>query len=146
MKLGDEPARSVGRADGRALIERLEREVSYRTALLDLDWRASDLGLAAHEMVHQLMADSGLVPRHDAFPNWLHEGFAAQFELIRGGRWAGISRANDLRLPDWRGCNPRRGWSDWSATRASVAATSATCTPRPGRWCITCGRGIPPSS
>ena len=40
------------------------------------------------------------------FPYWLHEGFAAQFELIRGGRWAGISRANDLRLPDWRGLQP----------------------------------------
>ena len=103
LKLGDEPARAVSRAEGRALIERLEREVAYRTALLDLDWRSSDLGLAAHEMVHQLTADSGLVPRHGAFPNWLHEGFAAQFELIRGGRWAGISRANDLRLPDWRG-------------------------------------------
>jgi hypothetical protein len=103
LKLGDQPARTVGRAEGRAWIERLEREAAYRTALLDLDWRSSDLGLAAHEMVHQLMADSGLVPRHDAFPIWLHEGFAAQFELIRGGRWAGISRANDLRLPDWRG-------------------------------------------
>ena len=98
----------MGRADGRALIERLEREASYRTALLDLDWRSSDLGLAAHEMVHQLAADSGLAPRHDAFPYWLHEGFAAQFELIRGGRWAGISRANDLRLPDWRGLHPAK--------------------------------------
>ena len=36
------------------------------------------------------------------FPVWLHEGLAAQFEVIRGGRWAGISRAHDLRLPDWR--------------------------------------------
>ncbi len=42
------------------------------------------------------------MPRHDAFPVWLHEGLAAQFEVIRGGRWAGISRAHDLRLPDWR--------------------------------------------
>ena len=106
LKLGDEPPRGIGRAEGRALIGRLEREVAYRTALLDLDWRSSDLGLAAHEMVHQLMADSGLVTRHDAFPYWLHEGLAAQFELIRGGRWAGISRANDLRLPDWRGMQP----------------------------------------
>ena len=53
-------------------------------------------------MIHQLASDSGLVPRHDAFPVWLHEGLAAQFEVIRGGRWAGISRAHDLRLPDWR--------------------------------------------
>lgn len=106
MKLGDDPARLVGRVDGRALLDRLEREADYRTMLLDLDWRTIDLGLAAHEMVHQLVWDSGLAPRHDAFPIWLHEGFAAQFELIRGGRWAGISRANDLRLPDWRALRP----------------------------------------
>jgi Protein of unknown function (DUF1570) len=103
LKLADEPAHVIGRTEGRALIERLEREAAYRTALLDLEWRSSDLGLAAHEMVHHLMSDSGLVSRPDAFPYWLHEGLAAQFELIRGGRWAGISRANDLRLPDWRG-------------------------------------------
>ena len=70
--------------------------------LLDLDRRSVDLGTAAHEMIHQLASDSGLVPRHNVFPVWLHEGFAAQFEVIRGGRWAGISRAHDLRLPDWR--------------------------------------------
>ncbi len=70
--------------------------------LLDLEWRSIDLGTAAHEMIHQLANDSGLVRQHDAFPVWLHEGLAAQFEVIRGGRWAGISRAHDLRLPDWR--------------------------------------------
>ena len=70
--------------------------------LLDLDRRSIDLGTAAHEMIHQLAVESGLVPRHDAFPHWLHEGLAAQFEVIRGGRWSGISRAHDLRLPDWR--------------------------------------------
>jgi hypothetical protein len=31
---------------------------------------------------------------------------AAQFEVIRGGRWAGLSRAHDLRLPDWRKIQP----------------------------------------
>jgi hypothetical protein len=29
-----------------------------------------------------------------------------QFELIRGGRWAGIGRAHDLRLPDWKKLQP----------------------------------------
>ncbi len=53
-------------------------------------------------MIHQLAATTGLVSRHDGFPYWLNEGLAAQFEVIRGGRWAGISRAHDLRLPDWR--------------------------------------------
>jgi hypothetical protein len=102
VKLADEPARTVGRAEGRTIVERLEREADFRTALLDLDWRSIDLGTAAHEMIHQLAAESGLVPRHDAFPYWMHEGLAAQFEVIRGGRWAGISRAHDLRLTDWR--------------------------------------------
>jgi hypothetical protein len=106
LKLGDEPARSFGRADGQEWLDRRERELARRAALLDIDRRTNDLGLAAHEMVHQLAWDSGLAPRHDAFPYWLHEGLAAQFELIRGGRWAGIGRANDLRLPDWRGQQP----------------------------------------
>ncbi len=106
LKLGGEPVRTVGRSEGRIWLDRLEREATYRTLLLDLEWRAFDLGLAAHEMVHQLSADSGLTGRHDAFPYWLHEGLAAQFEVVRGGRWAGISRANDLRLPDWRASRP----------------------------------------
>jgi hypothetical protein len=37
---------------------------------------------------------------------WLHEGLAAQFEVVRGGRWAGVGRANDLRLADWRSVRP----------------------------------------
>lgn len=102
LRLGDDPARLVDRAGGRAWLDRREREAACRSALLDLDWRANDLGLAAHEMVHQLAHDSGLSPRHDTFPHWLHEGFAAQFEVVRGGRWAGISRGDDRRLPDWR--------------------------------------------
>lgn len=106
LKLGNKPARTVSRSEGRIWLDRLEREVANRTLLLDLEWRAFDQGLAAHEMVHQLSADSGLASRHDAFPYWLHEGLAAQFEVVRGGRWAGISRTNDFRLPDWQTSHP----------------------------------------
>jgi hypothetical protein len=74
--------------------------------LLELERRALDDGTAAHEMIHLLAAGSGLMPRHDAFPTWLQEGLAMQFESIRGGRWAGIARAHDLRLPDWRTIQP----------------------------------------
>jgi hypothetical protein len=102
VKLADLPARTVGRLDARSLIDRLTGEITCEELLLELDWRAIDLGTAAHEMIHQLAAASGLVPRHNAFPHWLHEGLAAQFEVIRGGRWAGISQAHDLRLPDYR--------------------------------------------
>ena len=102
IKVGDEPLRTVGRLEAKALIDRLDGEVNCESLLLDLDRRSIDLGTAAHEMIHQLATNTGLIPRHDAFPLWLHEGFAAQFEVIRGGRWAGISRAHDLRLPDWR--------------------------------------------
>jgi hypothetical protein len=102
IQLGGEPSRVVGRTEARAVITRLEGEITGELLLLDLDRRSTDLGTAAHEMVHQLAVESGLVPRHDAFPHWMHEGLAAQFEVIRGGRWAGISRAHDLRLPDWR--------------------------------------------
>jgi hypothetical protein len=102
VKLGDRPTRTVGRVEARALIERMTGEVACEELLLELEWRAIDLGTAAHEMIHQLAGDSGLVSGHGAFPHWLHEGLAAQFEVIRGGRWAGISRAHDLRLPDFR--------------------------------------------
>jgi hypothetical protein len=102
IKLAGEPGRTVGRDEARAFLARIDDEITGETMLLDLDRRSVDLGTAAHEMIHQLASDSGLVPRHDLFPVWLQEGFAAQFEVIRGGRWAGISRAHDLRLPDWR--------------------------------------------
>jgi hypothetical protein len=102
IALGGEPVRTVSRSEAKAVIGRLEGEITCETMLMDLDWRSIDLGTAAHEMVHQLVVESGFLPRHDAFPNWLHEGLAAQFEVIRGGRWSGISRAHDLRLSDWR--------------------------------------------
>jgi Protein of unknown function (DUF1570) len=102
IKLADEPARTVSRPEARALLARVGDDITCEAMLLDLDRRSVDLGTAAHETIHQLAVDSHLVPRHDMFPVWLHEGLASQFEVIRGGRWAGISRAHDLRLPDWR--------------------------------------------
>ncbi len=81
-------------------------DLDRRSLLLDLRWRSVDLGIAAHETVHQLVAASGLAPRFDSWPIWLHEGFSAQFEVVRGGRWAGFGRANDHRLPDWRSIRP----------------------------------------
>src|SRR3954454_3297481 len=84
----------------------LRREAERRQLLLEMERRSVELGTAAHEMVHLLVARSGLAPRHDVFPLWLHEGLAAQFEVVRGGRWAGFGRAHDLRLPDWRGIDP----------------------------------------
>lgn len=81
-------------------------DLERRSLLIDLEWRATDLGIAAHETIHQLTDASGLAPRFDDFPLWLHEGLAAQFEVVRGGRWAGVGRAHDLRLPDWRSIRP----------------------------------------
>ena len=106
VTLTGESARTLGRADALALIDRLEREVRREELLLDLERRAINDGTATHEMIHLLAANSGLLPRHDAFPIWLQEGLAMQFEVIRGGRWAGIGRVHDLRLPDWRRIQP----------------------------------------
>ena len=91
---------------GKDQVSTLQRDLNRRQLLLDLERRRVDLGTAAHETVHQLVMNSGLAPRQDAFPLWLHEGLAAQFEVIRGGRWAGVGRANDSRLPDWRRIYP----------------------------------------
>jgi Protein of unknown function (DUF1570) len=81
-------------------------EIARQSLLLDLNWRAVDLGIAAHETIHQLTVETGLAPRFDDFPIWLHEGLAAQFEVVRSGRWAGFGRSHDLRLPDWRSIHP----------------------------------------
>jgi hypothetical protein len=82
------------------------RDAARRQLLLEMERRALELGTAAHEMVHLLVEQSRLAPRHDDFPLWLHEGLAAQFEVVRGGRWAGFGHAHDLRLPDWRKIDP----------------------------------------
>jgi hypothetical protein len=86
--------------------ERLRRDARRRLLLLEMERRSVEMGTSAHEMVHLLVSRSGLAPRHDDFPLWLHEGLAAQFEVVRGGRWAGFGRAHDLRLPDWRSIDP----------------------------------------
>jgi hypothetical protein len=86
--------------------DRLGRDLIRRRLLLELQRRSIELGTAAHELIHLLVETSALAPRHDDFPFWLHEGLAAQFEVVRGGRWAGFGRAHDLRLPDWRRIDP----------------------------------------
>jgi hypothetical protein len=107
VTLTGESARTLGQADALSLAARLQREINREELLLELERRAVDEGTAAHEMIHLLAANSGLLSRHDAFPVWLQEGLAMQFEVVRGGRWAGIGRVNDLRLPDWRRIQPR---------------------------------------
>lgn len=102
FELRGEPKALLTRAAGQARLDEMRHDLERRELLLELDWRSVDHGTAAHEMVHQLVASSGLAPHHDDFPYWLHEGFAAQFEVIRGGRWSGIGRAHDIRLSDWR--------------------------------------------
>ena len=42
---------------------------------------------------------NSITDRFDDFPLWLHEGFAAPFEVVRGGRWAGFGHAHDLLCP-----------------------------------------------
>lgn len=101
-----EPSQRVPRDRGLAIVAARQRDLARQALLMDLDNRSLDLGTAAHELIHQLVAESGLAPRHADFPFWLHEGLAMQFEVIRGGRWAGISRVNELRLSDFRKITP----------------------------------------
>ena len=93
---------TLGKTQAKAWLTRERRDLARPELLLELDRLTIDLGLTAHETVHQLVSTTGFLDRHDTFPTWLHEGLAAQFEVIRSGRWAGVSRANDARLPDWR--------------------------------------------
>ena len=100
VEVRGETPQSLGRAAASAWLEAQERDVARQALLLDLERLSIDMGIAAHETIHQLVANSGFSPRFDDLPTWLHEGLATQFEVIRGGRWAGIGRAHDLRLPD----------------------------------------------
>lgn len=85
-----------------------DSDASRRALLLDLRNRAMDLGTAAHELTHLLLARSGVVPGESEFPLWLQEGLATQFEVVRGGRWAGFGRVNAIRLEALRaGSAPR---------------------------------------
>ena len=96
-------ARKFSKQDqGDAAIDPALSELERHRLSRDLDNLARSGGTAAHEMIHLLVNVSGLAPDPGEFPLWLHEGFAAQFEVFRGGRWAGVGRAHDLRLADWR--------------------------------------------
>lgn len=76
---------------------------SARLCLLAEQTRqAIDLGASAHETIHLLVSETGFSPRCDSFPLWLHEGLAMQFEAIRFGRWAGVSRISPIRLAHLR--------------------------------------------
>ena len=83
------------------VLDDLRRDLDRRCLLRDLDRRRRDDGTAAHELVHQLVVASGLAPRFEAFPIWLHEGLATQFEGIQGGRWAGLGDLQGARLGAW---------------------------------------------
>ena len=90
-------------------LDRLCAEADARRAELDDDWLRIELGTVAHETVHQLAVASGLEPFPGAFPTWLHEGLAMQFEAIQDGRWAGLEVDSSSRLSDWRAIeNPPR--------------------------------------
>jgi hypothetical protein len=106
LSMAGAPTQTLARSGAIAVLDRLDREVSRQQLLLDLDRRAMDLGTAAHETIHQLVAHTHLAPEHDDFPIWLHEGLAAQYEVVRGGRWSGLARAHDARLPDWHKIEP----------------------------------------
>lgn len=74
-----------------------------RMTLLEAQRREQfETSTAIHEMAHLLMWSSGLSPRVETLPVWLHEGLAMQFEVMRGGRWTGFSQPHTARLTDWR--------------------------------------------
>ena len=106
--LDREQAKLAGGADGSVNLlantpeARKLRDLERQRLLFDLRWRELDIGTAAHETIHQLVAQTGLAPGYPAFPAWLHEGLAMQYEPVVGGRWAGSAPVTPLRLRDYR--------------------------------------------
>ena len=101
VRLRGEP-RTLDRGGAKTLLESLRRQLDLQEIAGEVSRRDLDWAIAAHETVHQLVALSKLAPRHDAFPNALHEGLAMQFETIVGGRWGGLARPSALRVRDYR--------------------------------------------
>lgn len=91
----------VDRSQARSQLMTFHRRVQIEELQFELSRREIDWAVAAHEMIHQLVAVSGLSPGHDALPGWLHEGLAMQFEAIRGGRWGGLGTPPAHRLSDY---------------------------------------------
>ena len=80
--------------------------------LLDLDRRSVDLGTAAHEMIHQLASNTGLVPASRRVPDLASRGIRG---AVRGdsrwplGRHQSGPRSEAPRLAV--ACRPRPDWS-----------------------------------
>ena len=137
IQLAGEPARTVGRTEARALIARLDGEITCETMLLDLDRRSVDLGTAAHEMIHQLASRQrpGAATRRVSGLDARRAGGA-----IRGDPRRPVGGHQPCPRPETTGLaadsRARSSSSAWSGTPGLAAATSATCTPRPGPWSI----------
>jgi hypothetical protein len=103
IRLGRQGSSGRGLSRDAAVLElaRMDRDLDRQELLMDVAWHRLDDGTAVHELVHQLVARSGLAPRHASFPIWLHEGLAMQFESFRGGHWAGLGTSDEHRLADW---------------------------------------------
>ena len=65
------------------------RDVARVRLLHKLEILAIELGIAAHETIHQLVANSGLSPRPDSLPTWVSRGAG---DAIRGRPWGPVGR------------------------------------------------------
>lgn len=90
-------SRLDARSDAEA-VPSARTDLDRRELTLELQRLRLDHGTAAHELVHQLVRATRLEPRPGAFPIWLHEGLAMQFEAIEGDRWAGLAEPPPDRL------------------------------------------------
>lgn len=106
LSVGDEPPRTLDRTAAEQAIQTLRRRLDRQKLLTELSRLRLDLGTSAHEMIHSLVASSRLAPGPTAFPDWLHEALAMQFEAVRGDRWAGLAAPSSLRLDDYRLLRP----------------------------------------
>lgn len=98
---GDRP-RVFSRDEAPDEINRLRRETRRDILTLELDRLQIDQAAAVHELIHQAVIATGLAPRFESFPVWLHEGIATQFEAFRGADWAGLVSPSPHRLDRWR--------------------------------------------
>lgn len=82
-----------------AEVAHLTRTLEIITKLIE---ESLDLSVYSHETVHQLSANSGLMPNTGKTPRWAMEGFASYMEFPITASWAGMGAVSEDRLEGYR--------------------------------------------
>jgi hypothetical protein len=70
--------------------------------MVDIQRESEDVSTVSHEAVHQLAANTDLLPRGVPFVRWVHEGLASFFESSKMAKWSGVGVVDQDRIGYYR--------------------------------------------